>query len=99
MANPQQEQLRFPPIAGHTVRADFDGGALSSDFGPLVMRGVDREIGLIERLTDAIHDPRHPSYIDHELRDLLAQRIRPIAATQFVKADNQRGLYVGGTVQ
>ena len=37
MTNPQQEPLRFLPIAGHTIRGDFDGGALSSDFGPLVM--------------------------------------------------------------
>ena len=75
MASPQQEQLRFPPIAGHTVRGDFDGGALSSDFGPLLMRGIDRQIGLIGRMADAIHDRRHPAYVEHELRDLLGQRI------------------------
>jgi hypothetical protein len=75
MASPQQEQLRFLPIAGHTVRGDFDGGALSSDFGPLLMRGIDRQIGLIERMAAAIHDRRHPSYVEHELRDLLGQRI------------------------
>ncbi len=75
MTNPQQEPLRFLPIAGHTVRGDFDGGALSSDFGVLLARGVDRQIGLIDRLADAIQDRRHPSYIEHELRDLLGQRI------------------------
>jgi hypothetical protein len=75
MSNPQPEQLRFPPIAGHTVRGAFDGGALSSDFGPLVMCGIDRQIGLTERLADAIDDRRHPSYVEHPLRDLLRQRI------------------------
>ena len=73
-------QLCFPPVAGHTVRADFEGGALSSDFGPLLLRGIDRQIGLTERLAAAIHDHRHPSYIDHPLRDLLAQRIYQIAS-------------------
>ncbi len=29
------EQLRFPPVAGLTSRGDFEGGALSSNFGPL----------------------------------------------------------------
>ena len=77
-SNPKQ--LCFPPIAGHTVRADFDGGALSSDFGPLLLRGVDRQIGLTERLAAALRDKRHPSYIDHPLRDLLAQRIYQIAS-------------------
>src|SRR5207237_2022187 len=38
----QPQQLCFPPVAGHTLRADFDGGALSSDFGPLLLRGIDR---------------------------------------------------------
>ena len=40
------EQLCFPPVAGQTVRADFEGGALSSDFGALLLRGIDRQIGL-----------------------------------------------------
>src|SRR5262247_4883897 len=73
-------QLCFPPVAGHTVRADFDGGALSSDFGALLLRGIDRQIGLTERLAAAVRDKRHPSYIDHTLRDLFAQRIYQIAS-------------------
>src|SRR3989441_9098788 len=74
------EQLSFYPVAGHTVRADFEGGTLSSDFGVLLLRGIDRQIGLTARLAAAIHDTRHPSYIDHPLRDLLAQRIYQIAS-------------------
>src|SRR5262244_3152827 len=74
------EQLCFHPIAGHTVRADFEGGALSSDFGVLLLRGIDRQIGLTARLAAAIHDTRHPSDIDHPLHDLLAQRMYPIAS-------------------
>ena len=74
------KQLCFPPVAGQTLRADFEGGALSSDFGVLLLRGVDRQIGLTDRLTAAIHDKRHQSYIDHPLRDLLAQRIYQIAS-------------------
>jgi hypothetical protein len=53
---------------------------LSSDFGALLLRGVDRQIGLTERLAAAIHDKRHQSYIDHPLRDLLAQRIYQLAS-------------------
>jgi hypothetical protein len=74
------KQLCFPPVAGQTLRADFDGGALSSDFGPLLLRGIDRQLGLTERLAAAVHDKRHPSYIDHPLRDLFAQRIYQIAS-------------------
>src|SRR5919199_1866286 len=80
MSDCSPTQLCFPPIAGQTIRADFDGGALSSDFGALLLRGIDRQIGLTERLTAAIRDKRHQSYIAHPLRDLLAQRIYQIAA-------------------
>ena len=74
-----QEPLRFPPVSGLSVRAQFDGGAMSSDFGPLILQGVNRQTGLIDRLAAAIHDTRHASYIAHSLPDLLAQRIYQIA--------------------
>lgn len=73
------EQLRFPPVAGFTVRADFEGGALSSDFGALLLRGVDRQTGLTQRLATAFMDRRHQGYIDHSTSDLFAQRIYQIA--------------------
>lgn len=75
MSDSIPSQLRFPAIAGFTVRADFEGGAVSSDFGALLLRGVDQQSGLIARLASAIDDRRHPSYIEHSLTDLLRQRI------------------------
>lgn len=74
------EQLRFPPAAGFTVRADFTGGEVSSDLGALLLAAVDRRIGLIDRLTEAVSDSRHPSYITHSMRDLLTQRVFQIAS-------------------
>lgn len=74
-----QEQLCFPPVEGLTVRGSFDGGALSSDFGPLLLRGIDRQIGLTERLAQAFKDRRHPSYVTHSIRALLAQRSYQLA--------------------
>jgi hypothetical protein len=53
---------------------------LSSDFGALLLRGIDRQIGLTARLAAAVRDKRHLSYIDHPLRDLFAQRIYQIAS-------------------
>jgi hypothetical protein len=73
------KQLGFPPIAGQTIRADVEGGALSADFGVLLLRGIDRQIRLTERLTAAIRAKRHQSSIDHPLQGLLAQRIYQIA--------------------
>ena len=73
------EQLRFPSIPGCTIRGDFEGGGLSSDFGALLVGGIDRQIGLTERLSAAVIDTRHPGYITHTLHDLLKQRVYQIA--------------------
>ena len=78
--NSTPEQLRFASIPGCTIRADFQGGGLSSDLGPLLLKGVDRQIGLSERLCAAIHDTRHRSYVTHSLHDILKQRIYQIAS-------------------
>ncbi len=72
-------QLRFPPVNGLTIRGDFDGGALSSDFGPMILAGIDRQIGLTYRLAQAFNDQRHASYTTHELHTLFAQRSYQIA--------------------
>src|SRR4030095_14804321 len=80
MCHSTPKPLCFPPVGGQTMRADFEGGALSSDFGALLLRGIDRQIGLTERLATAMQDKRHPSYIDPPLRDLVAQRIYQIAS-------------------
>ncbi len=74
------EQLRFPPAAGYTVRADFAGGEISSDLGAVVLAAVDRRIGLIDRLTSAIADSRDSRYITHTLRELVTQRVFQIAS-------------------
>ena len=91
MPDCNSKQLCFPPIAGQTLRADFEGGALSSDFGALLLREIDRQMGLTERFADAIHDKRHQSYIDHPLRDLLAQRIYQSAAG-YAEANDAQSL-------
>ena len=78
MAEFTQKPLRFHPSNGKTIRADFNGGELSSDFGALLLRETGLQSGLLARLTAAIGDNRHQSYIDHPVQDLLTQRILQI---------------------
>ena len=54
------EQMRFPPSAGFTLRADFKGGEVSSDLGALILSAVDPRIHLVDRLAQAIKDSRPP---------------------------------------
>lgn len=59
-------------MAGHRIEANFEGGALSSDGGVMLLWQVDRRIGLSEAVAAALHDPRNPDFITHEMRDLVA---------------------------
>jgi hypothetical protein len=55
------------------------GGALSSDFGPLLLRALTSRSACTHRLAETFDDQRHASYTEHPLRHLLAQRIYQIA--------------------
>lgn len=48
------ERLEFEGFDGHKVVAGFDGGAITSDAGPLLLRHVDRAIGLFDRVAASV---------------------------------------------
>ena len=73
------KQLRLAPINGFTVHADFAAEGLSADFGPVLLKGIDEQIGLTKRLSAALIDRRNASYVTHLQHDILAQRIYQIA--------------------
>ena len=52
---------------------------MSSDGGGLLLREVDRRIGLTVRLAACFVDYRHPASVEHDLRTLLAQRVYALA--------------------
>lgn len=68
MANTNPNILSFPAVNGKTLRADFQGGEMSSDFGALLISGVNRQTGLIARLSKTIKDARHPAYTHTALK-------------------------------
>jgi hypothetical protein len=72
-------RLRFSTLSRRKIVADFDGGTLTSDAGGLLLREVDRRLGLTAALADAITDPRDPAKIQHDVVTMLRQRILGIA--------------------
>jgi len=79
MTDCNREPIVFSSLGGKQVVADFDGGSITSDAGALLLREVDRHLGLIDQLNAVIPDPRDPSRVIHEQRHMLAQRILGIA--------------------
>ena len=69
----------FAAVEGRAVVADFDGGAITSDAGALLLGSTDRAIGLIERFAACFRDRRRPELIEHSVRTLLGQRIFGLA--------------------
>jgi hypothetical protein len=69
----------FAPVEGRQVVAAFDGGAITSDAGALLLGAADGAIGLMRRLASCFHDVRRPEWIEHEVATLLGQRVFGIA--------------------
>ncbi len=69
----------FAPVEGRIVVAGFDGGAITSDAGALLLAATDRAIGLVDRFAPCFIDRRHPKYIEHQVGTLIGQRVMGIA--------------------
>lgn len=69
----------LPGIGGKQVTAAFDGGLISSDGGVLLLAGVDKRLGLIDRLAALIPDYRDPDRVIHSVADIMRARVLAIA--------------------
>jgi Transposase DDE domain group 1 len=69
----------FAPVEGRGVVAAFDGGAVTSDAGALLLGSADRAIGLVGRFAACFRDRRNQDLIEHEVRTLVGQRVYGIA--------------------
>ena len=58
----------------------FDGGQLSSDAGVLLLRGVEKRLGMAARLASCLRDKRDPDLILHTVEEMLRLRMFAIAA-------------------
>ena len=71
--------MLFEAAASRRVEADFSGGHLSSDGGALLLRQIDRGLGVCRTLTQCFQDRRNPLWVEHSVEQLLSQRIHAVA--------------------
>ncbi len=69
----------FSRVEGRQVVAAFDGGAVTSDAGALLLGAADRAIGLVDRLAACFDDGREQDQVVHEVRSMVGQRVFGIA--------------------
>ena len=80
----------FAPVEGRRVEAAFDGGAMTSDGGALLLGATDKTIGLIERFAGCFDDVRRPELIEHQVLTLVGQRVVGIALGYEDLVDHDR---------
>ena len=71
--------FEFPPIEGRDVVASFDGGAITSDAGALLLGQTDRAIQLSERFAACFSDTRSAGLVEHQVETMVMQRVIGIA--------------------
>jgi hypothetical protein len=73
------ELFAFAPVGRREVVGSFDGGAITSDAGALLLRSTDRTIGLVKRFSKCFIDHRDQVLIEHRVETLIGQRVFGIA--------------------
>ena len=67
------------PVGGKELCARFDGGRLSSDGGVLLLREIERGLGVADGLASCLKDERDPACIRHSLAEMIRARMFAIA--------------------
>lgn len=75
MPNCTNEPIELGKVGRRVIEAAFDGGDIVSDGGVLLLRQVDRRIGLTKAIARVFEDRRRRASVSHSMRDLLAQRV------------------------
>jgi hypothetical protein len=73
------KRFGFHPLGSREIRADFDGGAITSDGGGLLLREVEKRTGIIERFAGCFTDYRKPEQTEHTVAELVGQRVYGLA--------------------
>jgi hypothetical protein len=74
-----QESIEFHPLDKREVRGGFDGGAITSDAGGLLLREVEKRTGIIGQFAACFRDHRQAERIEHRVEELVAQRVYGLA--------------------
>lgn len=67
------------PQKRREIRAQFDGGAITSDGGGLLLREVEKRIGNLRQFSVCFTDYRDPDLIEHTVKQLVAQQVYGLA--------------------
>lgn len=73
------EFLPFPSVKKRRLEVAFNGGAVSSDGGALLLQLADKRLGLTRSVASTFTDQRRKESCDHTVLDMVRQRIYGLA--------------------
>jgi hypothetical protein len=73
------QEFTFQGLGSRVVTARFDGGAITSDAGGLLLREVEAKTGILRRFAACFTDHRDPERVEHTVGELIAQRVFALA--------------------
>ena len=74
-----QSGFGFEACGSREIVARFDGGAISSDGGALLLRQTDKRLNLLPRLAECFLDGRNQDMVEHSIVEMLSQRVYGLA--------------------
>ena len=74
-----QSSFCFATEFQRDVVARFDGGAITSEGGSLLLHRTEQKTGILRQFADCFRDYRDPKRIEHSVRQLLRQRVYGLA--------------------
>jgi hypothetical protein len=72
-------EFDFQGLGSRAVTARFDGGAITSDAGGLLLREVEAKTGILRQFAACFTDHRDPERVEHSVAELIAQRVFALA--------------------
>jgi len=69
----------FQPLGARAVLARFDGGAVTSDGGALLLGEAERLTGTLRQFAACFTDYRNPDALEHTVLQLVSQRVYGLA--------------------
>jgi hypothetical protein len=85
-----RQSVLFANLFEKPVVASFDEHHASSNAGAILLRAAERQLGVIDRLAACIHDGRQPGKIQHDIAELLGQRVYGLACGYADANDAER---------
>ncbi len=79
MTDCTREIIEYPGFDRRVIESEFKGGEISGEGGVLLLREMDRQLKLTERVAEKLSDPRRQKSCQHDVVTMLRQRVYGVA--------------------